>query len=58
LIPKTNSFDGVTGYIFPPYPLFMLEKIAFPIPDFSDAPMMAMDFGERKTLLDAPFDAI
>jgi hypothetical protein len=36
----------------------MLEKIAFPIPDFSDAPMMAMDFGERKTLLDAPFDAI
>jgi hypothetical protein len=36
----------------------MLEKIALPIPDFSDAPMMAIDFGERNTLLDASSEGI
>jgi hypothetical protein len=30
----------------------MLEKIAFPTPDFSDAPMTAMDRGAKKLLFD------
>ena len=47
---KTVSLVGLIGKILPVYPFNMLDVIARPtLPSLSDAPIIAIDFGERKT---------
>jgi hypothetical protein len=36
----------------------MLEKIALPTPGFSDAPITAIDLGERKTSSKSEIDVV
>jgi hypothetical protein len=47
---NTVSRVGLIGKIFPVYPFIIFDVIARPtLPSLSDAPIIAIDFGERKT---------
>ncbi len=50
--PPTVGFDGVMGKIFPLKCFAILLKIVLPTPGFSEAPMTAIDLGEKKIELD------